>query len=181
MKKPALVKEYADSSAHGFVREPVLVFSRNVGSDLEDDDAPRPPISTDPKSIFNRLPVSREPSARPRYRNFSHISEFSSGLDMPNKSHKKKDKVGEFLEKKRETKHDQALVRSKEDLIPKEQCFGFLLREINEKKKETNRSCSPQTRSRRLPPRISLRKKYFVAPTRLTYAMIFNRVMQHYQ
>ncbi|CAF0948523.1 unnamed protein product [Adineta steineri] len=66
-------------------------------------DEPLPePIKSETKSIFDRLPLSNNPKFRPRYRNFSHISEFGSGLEVSTKSHKKKDKVGEFLEKKRE-------------------------------------------------------------------------------
>ena len=49
-----------------------------------------------------RLPDSKSGHPRTRFRNFSHVSEFSSGLETSNKSHKKRDKIEEFLEKKRE-------------------------------------------------------------------------------
>ena len=39
---------------------------------------------------------------RTHFRNFSHISEFGSGLEFQTKSNTKKDKIDEFLEKKRE-------------------------------------------------------------------------------
>ena len=35
--------------------------------------------------------------SRPRFRNFSHVSEFASGLELNTKSNKKKDKIDEFL------------------------------------------------------------------------------------
>ncbi len=74
---------------------------------LRNDQEDAEPIKTEgkTKSLFDRLPISNKSFPRARYRNFSHISEFGSGLDMPtkpSKSSKKKDKVTEFLEKKRE-------------------------------------------------------------------------------
>jgi hypothetical protein len=83
-----------------------LLFARIFFSFLlrneKDDDEPIQPISTDKNSIFNRLPISTKFVPRTRFRNFSHISEFGNGLDMPTKPNKKKDKISEFLEKKRE-------------------------------------------------------------------------------
>ena len=55
------------------------------------------------KSVFTRPPISSNNfKPRSRFRNFSHISEFGNGLEMPTKSNKKRDKIDEFLEKKRE-------------------------------------------------------------------------------
>ncbi|CAF0940816.1 unnamed protein product [Rotaria sordida] len=46
--------------------------------------------------------MSNNIKPRQRFRNFSHISEFGNGLELTTKSNKKKDKIDEFLEKKRE-------------------------------------------------------------------------------
>lgn len=92
----------------------MLIFYRN--NENQDKDAgeeeeqeqekeaaePKPIIKSEKKSIFPRPSISNNAIPRSRYRNFSHISEFGSGLDMPTKSHKKRDKIDEFLEKKRE-------------------------------------------------------------------------------
>ncbi|CAF0862710.1 unnamed protein product [Rotaria sordida] len=50
----------------------------------------------------NHSSMSNNTKPRQRFRNFSHISEFGNGLELTTKSNKKKDKIDEFLEKKRE-------------------------------------------------------------------------------
>ncbi|CAF1665998.1 unnamed protein product [Adineta ricciae] len=79
---------------------------------------PPPPVNTEKKSLFDRLPFANKPVARTRFRNFSHISEFGSGLEVTSKSHKKKDKIDEFLEKKRErntSKHQIGRKKTREN------------------------------------------------------------------
>jgi hypothetical protein len=76
------------------------------------DDESIPPVKT---SLFNRLPISNNFIPRTRFRNFSHISEFGNGLEMPTKSHKKKDKIDEFLEKKRERNTSKRLFGRKKN------------------------------------------------------------------
>ncbi|UJR23602.1 hypothetical protein I4U23_026591 [Adineta vaga] len=85
--------------------------------DEESNDEPMPtpvPVNPEKKSLFDRLPLTNRPSGRPRYRNFSHISEFGSGLEVTTKSNKKKDKIGEFLEKKRERNTSKRLFGRKQ-------------------------------------------------------------------
>ena len=54
------------------------------------------------KHLPMRLPDSKSGHPRTRFRNFSHVSEYGSGLEASSKPHKKRDKIEEFLEKKRE-------------------------------------------------------------------------------
>ena len=71
-------------------------------NDQNDAEPVKKPEEKKTKSLFDPLPISHKSFPRARYRNFSHVSEFGSGLDMPTKSSKKKDKITEFLDKKRE-------------------------------------------------------------------------------
>ncbi|CAM4888793.1 unnamed protein product [Rotaria socialis] len=68
----------------------------------ENNEEPIVPLKTEKKSLFDRPLFSYNIKPRPRFRNFSHISEYGNGLELITKSHRKKDKVDEFLEKKRE-------------------------------------------------------------------------------
>ena len=61
-----------------------------------------PAVNNDKNSLFAPLPFFNKPISRTRFRNFSHISEFGDGMEVSTKSNKKKDKIGEFLDKKRE-------------------------------------------------------------------------------
>ena len=79
---------------------------------------PPPPVNTEKKSLFDRLPFANKPMARARFRNFSHVSEFGSGLEVASKSNKKKDKIDEFLEKRRErntSKHQVGRKKTREN------------------------------------------------------------------
>lgn len=73
----------------------------NFDDDYDADEAAEP-IKSEKKNVSMRLPDSKSGHPRTRFRNFSHVSEFSSGLETSNKPHKKRDKIEEFLEKKRE-------------------------------------------------------------------------------
>ncbi|CAF2426554.1 unnamed protein product [Rotaria sp. Silwood2] len=71
--------------------------------DKEQDEESIPPLKVEKKNHFDRAPLSNNFKPRQRFRNFSHISEFGDGLELTTtKSNKKKDKIDEFLEKKRE-------------------------------------------------------------------------------
>ena len=97
--KPTASNEYIDNSFFF-----LLTFDLSF-REKEDDEIsqpPPPPPSLPSNSLFNRLPMSNGFKPRPRFRNFSHISEFGNGLEITTKSHKKRDKVDEFLAKKRE-------------------------------------------------------------------------------
>lgn len=62
-------------------------------------------IEDEPKEF-----VKTERPNRTRLRNFSHISEFGNGLETTTTTKKKnKDKIGEFLEKKRERNTNRRL------------------------------------------------------------------------
>ena len=78
-----------------------LLFCRDKTNETTDEPTPVP-AQPEKKSIFNPLPLSNKAFSRPRFRNYSHISEFGDGLEVSSKSHKKRDKVDVFLEKKRE-------------------------------------------------------------------------------
>jgi hypothetical protein len=52
---------------------------------------------------------------RTRFRNYSHISEFGNGLEISTKSNKKRDKVDEFLERKRERNTSKRLFGRKKN------------------------------------------------------------------
>jgi len=69
----------------------------------KEEEKPVDPVKSEKKSLFDRLPISRDFKPRARFRNFSHISEFGNGLEVSTKSKtNKRDKIDEFLEKKRE-------------------------------------------------------------------------------
>lgn len=70
--------------------------------DEEDEKSSKLPNTTEKKSLFDRPLPSKTFKPRAHFRNFSHISEFGNGLEISTKSNKKRDKIDEFLEKKRE-------------------------------------------------------------------------------
>ena len=116
-----------------------VFLSSREETDDELKPLPPPPSDTETKSLFNRLPLTNRPVPRARYRNFSHISEFGSGLEAITKSHKKKDKIGEFLEKKRERNTSKRLFGRKQFWSNKILLFvvlrvNFVTRNIKEKK-----------------------------------------------
>lgn len=79
-----------------------LFRSDKIDKTEEEVDESKSPLKTEKKCLFHRLPIQNNMRPRSRFRNFSHVSEFGNGLDLVAKSTKKKDKIDEFLEKKRE-------------------------------------------------------------------------------
>lgn len=73
----------------------------------------KPSLKIEKKSLFDRSSFPSKPIFRSRLHNFSHVSEFGNGLDLNPKSNKKKDKIDEFLEKKRERNTMKRLVGRK--------------------------------------------------------------------
>ncbi|CAF1039716.1 unnamed protein product [Rotaria sp. Silwood1] len=72
-------------------------------NDKKKDEESKSFLNIEKKDHFNRSSLSNNIKPRQRFRNFSHISEFGSGLELTTtRSNKKKDKIDEFLEKKRE-------------------------------------------------------------------------------
>jgi hypothetical protein len=70
---------------------------------------------TEKKKPFERSADSNNGFRRNRFRNFSHVSEFANGLDVPKKLDKNKDKLQEFLESKRQRNTDRRLFGRKKN------------------------------------------------------------------
>jgi len=111
------LKELPDESNNHTLNENIITYASltikkkpKPSNEKKDDDEeekeeekPVDPVKSEKKSLFDRLPISRDFKPRARFRNFSHISEFGNGLEVSTKSKtNKRDKIDEFLEKKRE-------------------------------------------------------------------------------